>query len=53
MLYIFATRSEKCGCSSVGRASPCQGEGRGFESRHPLIAQGSLLPFLLFAQVVE
>ena len=25
-----------CGCGSVGRASPCQGEGRGFESRHPL-----------------
>ena len=24
------------GCGSVGRASPCQGEGRGFESRHPL-----------------
>ena len=29
-------RSENCGCGSVGRASPCQGEGRGFESRHPL-----------------
>ena len=25
-----------CGCGSVGRASPCQGEGRGYESRHPL-----------------
>ena len=25
-----------CGCSAVGSASPCQGEGRGFESRHPL-----------------
>ena len=25
-----------CGCGSVGRASPCQGEGRGFKSRHPL-----------------
>ena len=24
------------GCGSVGRASPCQGEGREFESRHPL-----------------
>src|ERR1700741_253352 len=23
------------GCSAVGSASPCQGEGRGFESRHP------------------
>ena len=25
-----------CGRGSVGRASPCQGEGRGFESRLPL-----------------
>ena len=25
-----------CGNSSVGRASPCQGECRGFESRFPL-----------------
>ena len=24
------------GCGAVGSASPCQGEGRGFESRHPL-----------------
>ena len=30
------------GCGSVGRASPCQGEGRGFESRHPLRGAGSL-----------
>ncbi len=28
------------GCGSVGRASPCQGEGRGFESRHPLVESG-------------
>ena len=26
----------QCGCSAVGSASPCQGEGREFESRHPL-----------------
>src|SRR5699024_12703493 len=25
------------GCSAVGSASPCQGEGRGFETRHPLL----------------
>ena len=31
------------GCGSVGRASPCQGEGRGFESRHPLRALCLLL----------
>src|SRR4029079_1291705 len=28
--------SESCGNSSVGRAQPCQGWGRGFESRFPL-----------------
>src|SRR5580658_7449586 len=26
----------QCGCSSVGRALPCQGRCREFESRHPL-----------------
>ena len=26
----------QCGCGAAGSASPCQGEGRGFESRHPL-----------------
>ena len=25
-----------CGCSSVGRARPCQGRGHEFETRHPL-----------------
>jgi hypothetical protein len=39
MGYRF-DRSERvraaCGRGSVGRASPCQGEGRGFESRRPL-----------------
>ena len=29
-----------CGRGSVGRASPCQGEGRGFESRRPLGGAG-------------
>ena len=28
---------KKCGNSSVGRAQPCQGWGREFESRLPLI----------------
>src|SRR5699024_7605744 len=27
------------GCSAAGSASLCQGEGRGFESRHPLSTQ--------------
>jgi hypothetical protein len=31
------------GRGSVGRASPCQGEGRGFESRRPLGSAGSRL----------
>src|SRR5439155_10955200 len=29
--------SQNCGCSSVGRAPPCQGGRREFEPRHPLI----------------
>ena len=29
-------RKAQCGRGSVGRASPCQGEGREFESRRPL-----------------
>ena len=28
--------TRKCGFSSFGRASPCQGEGGGFEPRNPL-----------------
>src|SRR5262249_38088944 len=29
-------REQKCGCSSVGRARPCQGRGHEFEPRYPL-----------------
>src|SRR6266567_608140 len=32
-----------CGRGSAGRASPCQGEGRGFESRRPLGGAGRRL----------
>jgi hypothetical protein len=32
------------GCSAVGSASPCQGEGRGFESRHPLEGATGIRP---------
>ena len=42
---IFAPRSALyhiCGSSSAGRASPCQGEGRGFESRLPLLNHPSV-----------
>ena len=33
----------QCGRGSAGRASPCQGEGRGFESRRPLGGAGRRL----------
>jgi putative endonuclease len=36
-----------CGSSSVGRARPCQGRGRGFESRLPL-KQKEATHFLFF-----
>ena len=32
----LAKFAKLCGNSSVGRAQPCQGWGRGFESRFPL-----------------
>ena len=32
----FRFSRKYCGNSSVGRAQPCQGWGRGFESRFPL-----------------
>ena len=34
--FIFAPAFKICGNSSVGRAQPCQGWGREFESRFPL-----------------
>ncbi len=40
-------RGTACGRGSAGRASPCQGEGRGFESRRPLGRRpGNRLDFL-------
>ncbi len=41
---VRSNREGSRGCGSVGRASPCQGEGRGFESRHPLRGAGSAEP---------
>ena len=41
-----------CGCSSSGRAPPCQGGGSEFEPRHPL-QNGSIrnaLAFLIFSE---
>ena len=33
---MVPTREPRCGCSSSGRAPPCQGGGSEFEPRHPL-----------------
>src|SRR5439155_6176023 len=33
---VTGKRTVMCGRSAAGSASPCQGEGRGFESRRPL-----------------
>jgi hypothetical protein len=46
-------RSTKCGNSSVGRARPCQGRGREFESRFPLQIQHHLLDTGFIVMVTE
>ena len=43
---VLGTLNYYCGNSSVGRAQPCQGWGREFESRFPLF-------FAEIAQLVE
>ena len=43
----------KCGNSSVGRAQPCQGWGRGSESRFPLKCSEKWELLFRFAQVAE
>ena len=55
--FTFVTLNN-CGSSSVGRARPCQGRGRGSESRFPLKIPKKRDFFLnrsfqVFAQVVE
>src|SRR5207248_1150759 len=40
--YRVSCTTEQRGCSAAGSASPCQGEGRGFESRHPLRSGGAV-----------
>ena len=35
-VYLHTQNGLYCGSSSVGRARPCQGRGREFESRFPL-----------------
>ena len=53
MLYLCRRKSG--GNSSVGRAQPCQGWGREFESRFPLNEKSDCSDFLLIrdALVVE
>ena len=43
-VLILDIKNKNCGNSSVGRARPCQGRGREFESRFPLF---------FFAQLAE
>ena len=43
--YIFA---RTCGNSSVGRARPCQGRGRGFKSRFPLNKTGRRMAAFIY-----
>ena len=35
-MHMVSNREPRCGCSSSGRAPPCQGGGSEFEPRHPL-----------------
>jgi hypothetical protein len=53
----FTKTQEKCGCSSVGRARPCQGRGHEFEPRYPLqiMQKGSPggFPFCFLAPLVS
>ena len=47
-----SNRGPKCGCSSSGRAPPCQGGGSEFEPRHPLQQKSSkLLAWSFFAVI--
>ena len=41
-----------CGCSSSGRAPPCQGGGSEFEPRHPLqtVLKGERFFFCIFSE---
>ena len=51
----FVRRTSSCGNSSVGRAQPCQGWGREFESRFPLATKRHLkgVSFLLRSSAVH
>ena len=49
----FPERNLQCGNSSVGRAQPCQGWGREFESRFPLNARRIALCYPFFVRFAE
>ena len=52
---VVRTETMKCGCSSSGRAPPCQGGGSEFEPRHPLhvSSRENRLLFFFFRAVVS
>ena len=50
---IMCHASERCGCSSSGRAPPCQGGGSEFEPRHPLQTHPFGWVFTLSANILE
>ena len=47
------TGGTTCGFSSFGRASPCQGEGGGFEPRNPLKKQQDSIAVLLLFMLTK
>ena len=53
LLNISSSDTVKCGNSAVGRAQPCQGWGREFESRFPLKIKGleKSKPFFVFVHL--
>ena len=51
-IHIFAIPFGLRGNSSVGRARPCQGRGREFESRFPLKNKSSSFAGLFFAETL-
>ena len=56
LLKSLIAKLAKCESSSAGRARPCQGRGRGFESRLPLknpSYEGFLFRFALVVELVD
>ena len=56
LLRSLIEKLAKCESSSAGRARPCQGRGRGFESRLPLknpSYEGFLFRFALVVELVD